>query len=191
MHPSPREQASQLINTYAALKAQLEAATAQTRAEIATLTAALNKAAAPHELQLKELEEQAKQLALTHGLEIFGEDKRSLTENGYTLALKHSAAVEVDDEAAAIRMLQRDAKDAELMRDWKVELAMACNACLRVSIQLDREYITRHYDEAPNWFEQYGLRVVDKQSASLKPAPKPRASKAKAQTKAAAATEGE
>jgi hypothetical protein len=81
-------------------------------------------------------------------------------------------------------MLQRDAKDAELMRDWKVELAMACNACLRVSISLDREYITRHYDEAPAWFAQYGISIVDKQSASLKPAPKPRAAKAKQAKKA-------
>lgn len=170
---SPREQASQLINDYARLSATLDAATADTRAKITALTAALNEAARPHKEALERIEAAAKKLALEHGAEIFGEEKRSLTENGYTLGLRESAAVEVEDEAGAIRMLQKDAGGAG--RDT----AMACNACLRTTVELDREYITRHFDEAPEWFAQYGISVVDKQSASLKPAPKPRTAKAK------------
>jgi hypothetical protein len=176
----PRHTACRLVNEYATLKASLESATAETRAQIVNLTAALNAAAAPYELKLKSLEDEAKALALTHGLDIFGEDKRSLTENGFTLALKESAAVQVDDEDAAIRMLQKDAQ-----RGGSDDTAMACNACLRTVVTLDREYILRHYDEAPMWFEQYGIAVVDKESASLKPAPKPRVSKAKTKIKTA------
>lgn len=178
--PSPREQASRLINDYARLKATLEAATAETRAQIAALTAALNQASAPHLLELDRIEHQAKTLALEHGAEIFGEDKRSLSENGFTLALKEAASVQVEDEEAAIRMLRKDA-----LRGGSDDTAMACKACLREKVELDREYITRHYDEAPSWFEQYGITVVDKLSASLKPAPKPRASKAKTKLKTA------
>lgn len=178
-----REQASALLNEYATLKASLEAATAPVKAQITGLVAALNAAAAPYEEQLKRLDEQAKAMALAHGPAIFGEDRRSLTENGFTLALKESASVEVDDEEAAIRMLRKDAASLSVNDDT----AMACNACLRTKVELDREYILRHYDEAPGWFEQYGIEVVDKQSASLKPAPKPRASKAKTQLKTAAA----
>lgn len=170
----PKHRACEIVNEYARIKAALEAATANTRAEIINLTAALNAAAKPHETRLEQLEKEAKELALTHGEDIFGEDKRSLTENGYTLAVRESAAVQVDDEEAAIRMLRKDAE-----RGGSDDTAMACNACLRVSIELDKEYIMRRYDEAPMWFAQYGIQVVDKQSASLKPAPKPRTPKAK------------
>jgi len=83
----------------------------------------------------------------------------------------------VDDEESAILMLKRDIKVAEA--NQATETAMACSACLRINVELDREYITRHYDEAPQWFGQYGISVVDKNSASLKPAPKPRTRKTK------------
>lgn len=171
---SPREQATQLLNDYARRKAALDAATSSVRAEITNLTAALNTAAAPHEAELKQLEKQALALALEHGAEIFDEDKRSLQQNGLVLAVRESAAVEVEDEPQAIRSLQRDAQGVR-----GSDTAMACNACLRVSVELDREYILRHFDDSPEWFAQYGIAVVDKKSASLKPAPKLRAAKSK------------
>jgi hypothetical protein len=183
---TPRQEASALLNEYATLKAALEAATGPVKAQITNLVAALHAAASPYEEQLKRIEAAAKQFALTHGPDIFGDDKRSLTENGFTLALKESASVEVEDEEAAIRMLRKDAE-----RGGSDDTAMACNACLRTHVGLDREYILRHYDEAPNWFAQYGIEVVDKESASLKPAPKPRVSKAKSKLKTAEPMESE
>lgn len=174
---SPREHATQLLNDYARRKAALDAVTSSVRAEIINLTAALNQAAAPHEAELKQLEKQALALALEHGAEIFDEDKRSLTQNGLVLAVRESAAVEVDDEAQAIHTLRRDAFHAE--RSSERDTQMACNACLRVTVELDREYILRHFDDSPAWFAQYGIAVVDKKSASLKPAPKPRVAKSK------------
>jgi len=170
-HPSAREKASQLVNDYARKQAALKAATAETQAKITALTAALNQASAPYLLELERIEAEAKALALENGEEIFV-GMRSFTENGFTLALRETAAVQVDDEDAAILMLKRDSNAAHK------EVEIACNACLRTTTILDREYIARHYDEAPEWFQQYGISVVDKLSASLKPAPKPRAKKA-------------
>lgn len=186
---TPREQASWLINEYAKLKSILDAATAETRAKITAATAALNTASAPHLEKIEHIENVAKQLALEHGPAIFGEDRRSLTENGFTLGVRDTDAVQVEDEANAIRMLQRDAKAAKTK-----EGRMACNACLRVHAELDREYILNHiddHDDAPFWFEQYGLSVVTKQSASLKPAPKPRSVKVKKLKTAEAPVESE
>ncbi|MBB5033144.1 hypothetical protein [Prosthecobacter vanneervenii] len=184
-NPTPRERASQLINDYARKRAALIAVTSQTQAEITALTAALNKVASPYQLELDQLEAEAKQLALEHGDDIFA-DARTLIENGYCLGIRETSAVQVEDEEVAIQMLQRDVKVAETNK--ATETALACNACLRVHVELDREYIARHYDEAPAWFDQYGIKMVDKVSASLKPAPKPRAKKstAKLATKEAA-----
>lgn len=178
--PTPREKASQLVNDYARKQAALKAATAGTQAEITALTAALNQASAPYLLELEKIEAEAKALALENGEEIFV-GMRSLTENGFTLALRETAAVQVDDEDAAILMLKRDSTMAMLNHPDEAAhkaVEIACNACLRTTTILDREYIARHYDEAPEWFQQYGISVVDKLSASLKPAPKPRAKKA-------------
>lgn len=180
----PKHRACEIVNEYARIKAALEAATANTRAEIINLTAALNAAAKPHEAKLEALEKEAKQLALDHGEAIFGDDKRSLTENGFTLGVRETAAVEVEDEQAAIRMLCKDAASA-----LSEAHELACRACMRVQRDLDREYILRHYDESPVWFHQYGIKVVDKKSASLKPAPKPRTPKAKQIKKLNAAEE--
>lgn len=170
----PKHRACQLVNDYARLKAALDTATAPIRAEITALTAALSTAAKPYEAQLEAIEQEAKQLALDHGEALFGDDKRSLTENGFTLALREAEAVQCEDEAAAIHMLEKDAAATLPGSDT----AMACNACLRVTKALDKEYILRRFHEAPAWFAQYGIEVVEKQSASLKPAPKPRATKA-------------
>lgn len=181
---TPREEAAHLLNEYARIQALITAATAEPQAKIIHLTAALNEAAAPFKAKLEEIEARAKKLALEHADALFGEDSRSLTENGFTLRVRETAAVEVEDEESAIRMLKKDAE-----RGGSDDTAMACNACLRVSIVLDREYILRHYDEAPTWFAQYGITVEDKKSASLKPAPKPRTAKAKQVKKSKAAEE--
>lgn len=184
---TPRERASELINSFARKQAALIAATSQTQAEITALTAALNKVSAPYNLELEQLEAEAKQLALEHGKEIFA-GARTLIENGYCLGIRETSAVQVDDEEAAIHMLKRDAHNAILSAGPHEEaVRIACNACLRTTTVLDREYIARHCDEHPEWFAQYGISLVDKVSASLKPAPKPRARKAtKLATKEAA-----
>lgn len=187
---TPRERASELINSFARKQAALIAATSQTQAEIAALTAALNKVSAPYKLELEQLEAEAKQLALEHGKEIFA-GARTLIENGYCLGIRETSAVQVDDEEAAIHMLKRDAHNAIFTAGAQEEaVRIACNACLRTTTVLDREYISRHCDEHPEWFAQYGISLVDKVSASLKPAPKPRAKKAttKLATKEAADT---
>jgi hypothetical protein len=171
--PPPRERASQLVNDYARLAATLEAATSQIRAEITALTAALNKAAAPHVHELELIEAEAKQLALDHGAEIFGEGKCSLTENGMCLATRCTDVVQIEDEDAALQALMREsvkgATDAE---------RIAASACVRLNPQINKQYILSQYDSAPEWFALWGITLVERVSASLKPAPKPRAKKA-------------
>jgi len=176
---TPRQYALELLTDYATTKASLEAAAGPTLAQIAALQASLALATEEHKTRLESLEEKAKALALEHGAEIFGSDKHSLTECGHILAVRPSQAVQVDNEEAAILMLKRDANMGDL------NTAMACHACMRVTTELDRQYILRSYEQSPEWFGQYGIQVVDKLSASLKPAPKPRASKPKTKTKPA------
>jgi len=178
--PTPREQASLLINDYARLKATVEAATADTRAQIAALTAALNQAAAPYLMQLEQIELQAKTLALAHRPEIFGEDRSSLTENGFTLAVRPTEAVTCEDEENALHALM-----VASVKGRNTAERLAASACVRLNPQLNKTYILEQYDRAPDWFAHYGIAVVDKVSASLKPAPKPRAAKAKAKLKTA------
>lgn len=170
---TPHQQALDILASYATTKASLEAAAAPTLAQIAALQAALTLATAETKARLTSLEEQAKQLALDHGPEIFGEDKSSLIECGLMLAVRPTQAVQIEDEDSTILMLKRAAESTDL------NSAMACKACLRITTELDKQYILRAYDQAPLWFAQFGITVVDKLSASLKPAPKPRQSKPK------------
>lgn len=175
-----RELASQLINDYARKSASLEAATAETRAQITALTAALNKAAAPYLKELEDIEASAKALALECGDEIFG-DKRSLTENGYKLALTATDEVEIDggEEAACSRIRRALAAVGNGDDDNSRNTRLALNACLNVTTKINRTYVKDQFDDSPAWFEAHGLRLVAKDSASLKKAPPPRVAKAK------------
>lgn len=185
---TPRELASKHVNDYATKSAALEAATAETRAEIVSLTAALNKASAPYLLELAAIEEEAKALALKHGPEIFG-DKRSLIENGYKLALTATDEVEIDggEEAACQRIKRAYASYVGKDDDASHFARLALNACLIVTHKINRTYVRDQFDTSPEWFEQLGLRLVDKDSASLKKAPPPRAAKASKKKKSAEA----
>jgi hypothetical protein len=193
--PTPREQASQLVNDYASKQAALIAATAKTQAEITALQGALNVAAAPYKAEIEALEAEAKALALAHGPAIFGEG-RSLIENGYKLALTLVEEVESDaDEERVCRVILRELRDVE-KRIAAAEAAgnhaqvqtltferIALSSLITTTHKLNKGYIKDNYDESADWFEMYGLRVVERDSASLKAAPKPKTPKPKAAKK--------
>ncbi len=188
---SPRERASQLVNDFASKTALLTAATADTRAQITTATAALNQASAPYLMELARIEEEAKALALQHGPEIFG-DKRSFTENGYKLGLTVVEEVEMDaDEQtvcriilADLRAVEREIEEAETAGD-RVKAhqltyqRLALTSLLNIKYSINKPYVKDNADESADWFECYGIRVDTHDSASLKKAPPPRAAKAK------------
>lgn len=178
--PTPREKASQLVNEYARKQAALDAATADTRADITTLTAALNQASAPFRMELANLEQQAKELALAYGPEIFG-TKRSLVENGYKLALTATDEVEIDggEDAACMRIRRALAAVGTSDDDTSRNTRLALNACLNITMKINRTYVKAQYDDYPEFFESHGLRLVAKDSASLNKAPPPREAKAK------------
>ncbi len=168
----PRLEASRLVNLYATKSAALNAATADVRAELAALTASLNKIEAPHKAALDAIEAEAKVLALAYGEEIFG-DKKSLTENGYCLAIRPTDVVQCADEEATLAALMRESLKGTTDAD-----KIAASACVRLSPELNKQYILSQYDAAPQWFSLFGISVAERLSASLKQAPKPRAKKA-------------
>lgn len=168
-----REHASHLINAYAHKSAILEAATSETKAQIAALTAALNKAATPHLAELDAIADEAKKLALEFGPEIFGEERHTLIENGYCLGTRTADVVTCDDEAATITALMRESAKGATEGD-----RLAASACLRLDPQLNKQYILSQFDSAPEWFALYGIGIAERVIASLKPAPKPRTKKA-------------
>jgi len=168
----PRTEASRLVNLYATKQATLTAATADVRAELAALMASLNKIEAPHRAELDQIEAEAKALALQHGEVIFGE-KKSLTENGYCLAIRPTDVVQCEDEDATLAALMREAVKGTTDAD-----KIAASACVRLSPELNKQYILSQFDAAPEWFALFGISVAERLSASLKQAPKPRARKA-------------
>ncbi|MCF7788640.1 MAG: hypothetical protein K9N47_21130 [Prosthecobacter sp.] len=168
----PRTEASRLVNLYAAKSATLNAATADVRAELAALTASLNKIEAPHRAELDKIEAEAKALALQHGEEIFG-DKKSLTENGYCLAIRPTDVVQCEDEDATLAALMRESIKGATDAD-----KIAASACVRLNPELNKQYILSQFDAAPEWFALFSISVNERLSASLKQAPKPRAKKA-------------
>ncbi|MFZ2279284.1 MAG: hypothetical protein WAW39_15940 [Prosthecobacter sp.] len=168
----PRTEVSRLVNLYAAKTATLNAATADVRAELTALTASLNKIEAPHRAELDKIEADAKALALQHGPEIFG-DKKSLTENGYCLAIRLTDVVQCEDEDATLAALMREAVKGSTDAD-----KIAASACVRLNPELNKQYILSQFDDAPEWFAQFNISVNERLSASLKQAPKTRARKA-------------
>jgi hypothetical protein len=171
---SPRLEAKALLNEFAVKQASLKQAVAPHITEIKQREAAINAATASYKIELETLEARLKKLALEHGDEIFDEDSRSLTENGFILQLRTTETVQCDDEAAAIRELMHLSRTA-----WTQDAQIAALACLRTKTELDKEYIGRHYEAHAEWFAAFGISVVEKDSASLreKPRAKPKAVK--------------
>lgn len=182
---SPRFEAKALLNEFAVKQAALKQAVAPHITEIKQREAAINEATAAYKIELEALEARLKKLALEHGDEIFGEDSRSLTENGFILQVRSTESVQCEDEAAAIRELYHLSRTARTQ-----DVQLAALACLRTKTELDKEYIARHAPECADWFAVFGLSVVTKESASLreKPPAKPKAVK---KTKAKKAVETE
>jgi hypothetical protein len=182
---TPRIEAKTLLNEFAVKQAALKQAVAPHITEIKQREAAINEATAAYKSELEALEARLKKLALEQGEEIFGADSRSLTENGFILQLRTTEAVQCDDEAAAIRELMHLSRTARTQ-----DAQIAALACLRTKTELDKEYISRHFEAHAEWFAVFGISVVEKDSASLreKPPAKPKAAK-KPKAKKAAKTE--
>lgn len=168
------------LSALALKKAALAQTVADFKTKLAGLQHAITEVTAPEEAAIEAMEAELKALALEHGPEIFGADRRSLTENGLKLALTETDSVEIDggEEAACSRIqkqlaaLQGDDSDvARLQR-------LALSACLTVKTTINKRYVQENYDTTPDWFEALGLRVVTDDSASLRAAPKPREKKA-------------
>ncbi len=186
---TPREQAIHLLSDYATAQADLKAATSPFEAESTRISAAIAKATAKEKASIEAIELELKALALEHGPAIFG-DKRGLVENGWRLGLTDVEEVEIDgDEQTLCRRVLQDLKRVEKQIE-AAELAgdqaalrslgferLALSSLLSVKLAINKTYVKDNADDSADWFDQYGLRIIDRESASVKPAPKPRVPK--------------
>lgn len=172
---TPKEQAIHLLADYATAQSALKAATAPYEAEAVKIAAAISKATAAEKARIEDLEEQLKELALKHGAEIFGAEHSSLTESGFRLLVSESEAVELTaDEEDLCRRLYRDLQTCKEPHE-----RLAISSLLNIKLSVNKRYALDNFDLAPEWFGFYGVGVAEKRNASVKPAPKPRAAKAK------------
>lgn len=193
----PREEAIHLLADFATAQAALKAAVAPFEAETAQINAAIAKATAAEKARIEELEEKLKAMALKHGPEIFGE-KRGIIENGWRLGLTEVEEVEIDgDEQTVCRVVLRELKrvekevelnekvqDEKRLRELSFE-HLALTSLLSVKLAINRTYVKDNAELHADWFDQFGIRVIERESASVKPAPKPRTGKARKSAKAA------
>jgi len=168
-----------------AAQASLEAAVAPYKAEVAKINAAITKATATAKAEIDDIDAKLKALGIEHGLELFGDEHGSLTENGLRLLVTPSEAVDLmDDEEAICWRLQRDLAAAKEPHE-----RLALSSLLTVKLAVNKSYAMRNYEHAPEWFEHYGVTIQQRKNASVKPAPKPRAPKSKKETKPKAPAE--
>lgn len=172
----PKERALHLLAEYSAAQSTLNAATAPFEAQKAAIDAALTTATAAEKARIDALKSELEALALAHGPDIFGTGHSSLVSNGYRLLVTESEATELlQDEDAICRRLFADLKALENTEDRVGVLAL--RSLLRIKLSVNKEYALANYEAAPEWFLHYGVTLTDKESASVRPAPKPKASK--------------
>jgi len=156
-------------------KTALKQILAPYQTQIASIEAACTVATAEEATAIEHLEEWLKEMALRHGVEIFGKESRSLTQGLFTLGLRDVEKVEVcGDEAEVISALQKAAKSHP---DDATRLAAA--ACLRIKVAINKEFVRENWELFSPWFIIFGLKLVESESASIaekKPA-KPKAAK--------------
>lgn len=187
---TPREQVIHLLADYATAQADLKAATAPFEAEATRISAAISKATAKERAQIDALEAELKALALQHGPEIFG-DKRGLVEHGWRLGLTETEEVEIDgDEQTVCRRILQELKRVEKEIEGAEALGqqtrlrslgferLALSSLLSIKLAINKPYVKDNAEESADWFEQYGIRIKASESASVKPAPKPKTPKA-------------
>lgn len=174
---TPKEQALHLLAEYSAAQSTLNAATAPFEAQKAAIDAALTKATAAEKSRIEALEAELRVLALAHGPEIFGAGHSSLIANGYRLLVTESEATELlQDEDAICRRIYADLRAMEGSEDKLSRLALA--SVLNMKLSINKAYVLANYATAPEWFLHYGVTIADKENATVKPAPKPKATKA-------------
>lgn len=176
-----KAKAARLMAEYSLVEARLETATAAAKLQVKELEAAIAIASAPELALLAALDVELKSLALAHGEEVFGDDRRSVIECGLKLQLTETEEVEIDggEDEACKRLVRALAALGTAPDEQSAAARVALNACLSVKRTINKRFIKENYDETPAWFELLGLRVVAKDSASLNTAPKPRAAKPK------------
>lgn len=188
---SIKEQAIRLLARHGTIKAKITAISAPFLAQVAIIQEALAKETAPLQEELDKIRVEAERIGLTNADEIFGEHHTSVISNGQALKLSESEAVACDDEALTIKRLLKEAGKAHLTAepdpDEKgLEHRMAAAACLRIKIELNKQYVQSMYDDYAPWFQDRGISLLPSRSVKLTDAPKERPKKAAKKAKKAA-----
>ena len=185
--PSIKERTIQLLARYSTLKAQKDAIEAPFKAQIAIINEAVATETTPIHLEMETIKAEAERIGMANAAEIFGEHCTSVIASGHALKLNDSEAVSCDDEAATIKRLLKEAGKAHIIvePDAQAEGAehcMAASACLRIKIELNKQYIGSVIDDFPEWFQSRGISMEPTRTVKLGEAPKPRVAKSKTET---------
>lgn len=185
--PSIKERSIQLLARYATLKAKKDAIEAPFKAQITIINEAVATETTPIHLEMETIKAEAERIGLANAAEIFGEHCTSVIASGHALKLNDSEAVSCDDEAATIKRLLKEAGKAHIIvePDAQAEGAehcMAASACLRIKIELNKQYISSVIDDFPEWFQSRGISMEPTRTVKLGEAPKPRVAKSKTET---------
>lgn len=182
--PSLKERSIQLLARYATLKAKKDAIEAPFKAQIAIIQEAVATETTPLNLEMETIKAEAERIGLANAAEIFGEHCTSIVTSGHALKLSDSEAVACDDEATTIKRLLKEAGKAHIIADpdEKAEGAehrMAAAACLRIKVELNKQYIGSMIDDFPEWFLARGISMEPTRTVKLGEAPKTRVPKPK------------
>lgn len=182
--PSLKERSIQLLARYATLKAKKDAIEAPFKAQIAMIQEAVAAETTPLNLEMETIKAEAERIGLANAAEIFGNHCTSIVTSGHALKLNESEAVACDDEATTIKRLLKEAGKAHIIvePDEKAEGAehrMAAAACLRIKVELNKQYISSVIDDFPEWFQARGISLEPTRTVKLGEAPKPRTPKPK------------
>lgn len=209
---TPKEQAIALMATYNTTKAALMEACAKEESEIAILTAALEKARAPLVAKMEHLKAEVEQLGQANLVAIFGPHTCQLVSNGHALKKNVGRSVVVVDEEQLIELLLQEAGQSHLLQpdaaaeapttadlaappqpktaeEKLAELSrIAARACLRIKVELNKEYVQSLYKAHQAWFNERGIFLHESVSVTLSAVPTKKP-KAKAKKSVSSTTE--
>lgn len=158
----PRDEAIAGLARLQTLRRTVVEMRAKFETDIAAIEEAIAKATSADSNEIERLEASLKNLAVDHAEEVFG-TARTLVQGALALCLKESEAVEfIGDEDDVIATLKRTAQEHP-----NEAVRFAAKACLRVKYEVNKRFVLDHWEGHAEWFESFGLVVVQRTSASI------------------------
>lgn len=164
--PDAKEQITAHLLELASITTLLRQVEGEQQAKVEAIRRATAEALAPHASRIAKLEEQIKTLAEDPANKaLLFSTSRTLTVQKHTVSLRKSTAYVVEDEEAAIAMLEtsRDEHPDDATR-------VLAAGCLRTVTELNKTFIKDNWSRFGVWFGDYfgiSKRVANKASIKL------------------------